>query len=309
MIYTGVLRCTQCQHGYPILDGIPRFAQLGSEYVANFGWQWGKFRQTQIDQFNGTEESQKRFRAETGWQPENIRERLTLDVGCGSGRFSAVAAAWGARVVAVDLAPGAVIACKKNMEELKLPVDIVQASLYKLPFHPETFDAIYSLGVLQHTPDPKKAMEAPVQFLKPGGILAYWIYEKRWTRFLMMRTYLRPATQRLPRTLNWILTCALVSLFFPVALLISFVPLIHRLHPLLPISSRIWWRRLSLSQSWQWTLLDTFDSYSARYESNQREEDVRHALQRAGMTDIERTAARGMAVVARKPQRQPVASQ
>ncbi len=113
-IEDGSLTCASCTERYLIRDGIPRFSPAEWDDVQNFGWQWERFRHTQIDRFNKTHESEKRFRAETGWQPENLKRLLVLDAGCGAGRFSAVAAEWGARVVAVDLAPGAAESCKKK---------------------------------------------------------------------------------------------------------------------------------------------------------------------------------------------------
>ena len=35
--------------------------------------------------------------------------------------------------------------------------NLVQASMYKLPFKKASFDKVFCLGVLQHTPDPKKS--------------------------------------------------------------------------------------------------------------------------------------------------------
>lgn len=143
-------------------------------------------------------------------------------------------------------------------------------------------------------------MQALPAFLKPEGMLAYWIYEKRWYRFLMVRNHLRWLTRRWSTKVNWRLSVFLVCVFFPLALVLSLIPLLRRLQPFLPISSRLRWGKLSFRQAWEWTLLDTFDSYSAVYESNQREQDIRSALMEAGVQDIRRTPARGMAIVGRK---------
>ncbi|HYY57622.1 MAG TPA: methyltransferase domain-containing protein [Pyrinomonadaceae bacterium] len=297
-VLTGALLCQPCDKHYPIRKGIPRFIDTES-YVENFGWQWKRFSRTQIDAFNGTRESEGRFRAETGWRPEEIRGELILDAGCGAGRFSAVAGQWGARVVAVDL-NNAVESCRDNMEELGHDVEVVQASLYALPFRPATFDRIFSLGVIQHTPDPRSAMIRLPEFLKAGGHLAFWLYEKRWTRFIMLRSYLRLLTRRLSPRANYALSAALVSTFFPVTLALSRIPGLRRALPLMPISSRHFWGRLSIRQQWEWTMLDTFDSYSPVYELNQTEKDVVHLLTSSGMEEVHRTAASGMAIVGRK---------
>ena len=300
-VESGSLSCLHCGKDYPVRKGIPRFVSDDEDYCRSFGWQWARFRHTQIDAFNGTDESARRFRAETGWQPSELQGLMALDAGCGAGRFSAVTCEWGARVLAVDLTSGAVEACARNMHELAYDVDVVQASLYRLPFRPNTFDRVFSLGVLHHTPDPNRAMRTLPLLLKPGGELAYWIYEKRWTRFLMLRNYLRWITRRLPLKATYALTGALVSFFFPLTLALSRVPHLRRALPLLPIASRHGRGSLSLRQQWEWTLLDTFDSYSPIYEFPQSEVHVRAALLAAGLEEVHRTSARGMAIVGRKP--------
>jgi 2-polyprenyl-3-methyl-5-hydroxy-6-metoxy-1,4-benzoquinol methylase len=297
-VLTGTLRCVACRKCYSIKRGIPRFI-TDENYVDSFSWQWNRFSRTQIDAFNGTKESEQRFRAETGWQPGELKGELTLDAGCGAGRFSAIASQWGARVIAVDLNE-AVEACRSNMEELGQRVEVIQASLYALPFRPATFDRIFSLGVLQHTPDPQAAISVLPLYLKPGGHLAFWIYEKRWTRFVMPRNYLRLLTRRLSPRANYALSALLVTIFFPLTLLLSLIPGLKKALPLVPISSRHYWGKLTLRQQWEWTMLDTFDSYSPVYESNQTEREVRDALASTGMSEVRRTAARGMAIVGRK---------
>ncbi|MBM3942629.1 MAG: methyltransferase domain-containing protein [SAR202 cluster bacterium] len=301
-VVSGSLLCSRCGQRYLIDKGIPRFVDAKETYCDNFGWQWDRFRRTQLDHLNGTQESRKRFLAETQWRLEELRGQLVLDAGCGAGRFTAIACQAGARVVAVDLTAGAAEACARTVAEVGGQADVIQASLYKLPFRTGAFDCIFSLGVLQHTPDPKKAMRALPPLLKPGGRLAYWVYEKRWYRFLILRNHLRGVTRRLPVKANWMLSGFLVALFFPFTTVISLVPGVKKALPLVPISSRHYWGILSLRQQWEWTLLDTFDSYSAAYEFPQRQEDVITALTEAGMAQVYRTSARGMAIVAKNPE-------
>ncbi len=300
-VQSGSLICRECLKGYPIRQGIPRFTPDDSSYAVNFGWQWQRFRETQIDRLNGTKESEHRFQNETGWMSEDVRGRLVLDAGCGAGRFSTIAAEWGARIVSMDLAGPATEACAENLAQLGLSGDVIQASIYSPPFRPGTFDAVFSLGVLQHTPDPSAAMKRLPGLLKPGGKLVYWIYEKRWYQPLLVRNALRLLTRYWSSKTNWRLTRGRVAIFFPVALAMSVIPGLKKLLPMLPISARMAWGTLSLGQAWEWTLLDTFDSYSARYEYNQDEADVRTALGESGMLDVRRTPARGMAIVAQKP--------
>ncbi len=298
-VESGLLGCAICEESFPIVRGIPRFVSDEQQYCQNFGWQWEKFRRTQIDAFNGLRESETRFANETGWQPEELKGSLILDAGCGAGRFSAIACDWGARVVAVDISE-AVDACARNMKELGHEIDIVQASIYKLPFRLSSFDRIFSLGVLQHTPDPGLAIRSLPQYLKADGRLALWIYEKRWTRFLMIRNLLRHLTSHLPLKVNYGLSLFAVCLLFPLTAALSLVPGLRKGVPLIPISSRHYWGKLSLREQFEWTLLDTFDSYAAVHEYPQNEKDVMSELRSAGVRDVYRSPARGMSIVGRK---------
>ncbi len=52
------------------------------------------------------------------------------------------------------------------------PATIFQADVFKLPFAPQSFDYIYSIGVLHHTPDCEQAFKGLPRLLKPGGRIA-----------------------------------------------------------------------------------------------------------------------------------------
>jgi 2-polyprenyl-3-methyl-5-hydroxy-6-metoxy-1,4-benzoquinol methylase/uncharacterized protein YbaR (Trm112 family) len=299
-VETGELVCTGCPQRYPIRMGIPRFV-ADDQYVGNFGWQWDRYRRTQIDQFNGTAESANRFRRETSWEPSDVRGALTLDAGCGSGRFSAIAAEWGARVVAVDLAGPAAEACALNMRELGLDVLVVQASLFDLPFRSGTFDRVFSLGVLQHTPDPARVISELPRLLRPNGELAYWLYERRWYHALQAKYLLRRVTRHLSPSTNHRLSKALVSGLFPLTAIMSKLPVVRMALPFMPIASRHLWGRLSLQQQWEWSVLDTLDWYGPGYDYPQEEPRVVSLLRQSGLEDVRRTAAPGLAVTGRMP--------
>jgi SAM-dependent methyltransferase len=52
---------------------------------------------------------------------------------------------------------------------------VVQADIFKLPFK-KSFDYAFSVGVLHHTPDPKKAFVSLASKVKKGGAISAWIY-------------------------------------------------------------------------------------------------------------------------------------
>ena len=61
----------------PIRNFIPRFVESDA-YNACFGMEWNLFRRTQIDRFNGTTISAKRFYTVTGWSPDELRGQRFL---------------------------------------------------------------------------------------------------------------------------------------------------------------------------------------------------------------------------------------
>jgi SAM-dependent methyltransferase len=185
-IIEGELICLTGTHRFPIQRGIPRFASLDElapdkiETAAQFGWQWTHF--TQAD-----ERYAEQF---LGWiapvRPEFFSGKLVLEGGCGKGRHTQLAAAWGAReVIGVDLSQ-AVESAFSATRELK-NAHIVQADIYRLPF-PRAFDYAFSVGVLHHLPDPRAGFESLATKVKPGGYLSAWVYgaeNNEWiTRFV-----------------------------------------------------------------------------------------------------------------------------
>src|SRR5437667_5486909 len=174
------LVCEGCGRTFPFLRGVARFVDA-QHYAGSFGFQWQVFARTQLDT-GQSHRSEVAFRRRTGFSPEDLAGKLVLDVGCGMGRFADVATRWGARVVGVDLSAAAEVAAR-NLAGRDFRA--FQADVFNLPFAVETFDCIYSIGVLHHTPDCEAAVKVLAQYLRPGGSLAVWLYSgyNKWYRF------------------------------------------------------------------------------------------------------------------------------
>src|SRR5437762_8433499 len=108
-IESGELQCTACRRIYPIIRSIARFVPA-ENYADNFGFQWNRFRKTQLDSHTGLPISRDRLFFSTEWPAEELRGKRVMDAGCGAGRFAEVSLSTGARVVAVDYS-SAVDAC------------------------------------------------------------------------------------------------------------------------------------------------------------------------------------------------------
>ena len=173
-IIEGVLTCKKCTREYKVVRGVPRFVDLAkieddkAATAENFGWQWTNF----------TQEDPKYNEQFLGWlQPvkrEFFDDKVILEGGCGKGRHTTLAAEWGAKeVVGIDLGDGVETAFAMTRD---LPnAHIVQCDIYKLPLK-KVFDYAFSVGVLHHTPEPKKAFVSLAGKVKKGGHISAWVY-------------------------------------------------------------------------------------------------------------------------------------
>ena len=187
--------CDACAAEYPIVGGVARFVS-SEHYVGSFGFQWNTFAKSQLDSANGTTRSRDAFEEKTGWTVASLRGQRVLDAGCGMGRFAEVCADAGADVHAIDLSR-AVEAAARNLGG-RPNVAFYQADIMNLPFPDGTFDAIYSIGVLHHTPDTRRAFLSLTRLLKPGGRIAIWVYSTK-LRLMFGGELLRLVTPRLPQ--------------------------------------------------------------------------------------------------------------
>jgi len=254
-VETGALVCGKCIVSYPIVRGVPRFVR-SDQYVGSFSYEWNRWNRVQLDVANGDTESEQTFAEKTGFSPEDLRGKLVLDVGCGAGRFLDVASRWGARAVGVDLS-FAVEASQKNLGD-RPNVAVIQADVFRLPFRTETFDAIFSLGVLHHSRDTREAFLGLPPLLKDGGDIAVWLYYYTDRLYNAASDFWRALLRPLPTRAVYVWSWLLVTLFSNLWLMpfMSRRPWLH-LRRMLPVNTH---------PKVDWRVLDTFDWYSPRYQ-------------------------------------------
>jgi SAM-dependent methyltransferase len=297
-LQTATLRCSPCGASYPVERGIPRFVPP-ENYTASFGLQWNSFKAEQIDSLNGTELSRRRFFNETGWAPGWLASKSVLDVGCGAGRFLDAAAPAAGALVGLDMS-SAVDAAAHNLAG-RANVHLVQGSVYEMPFRPGVFDAVYCIGVIQHTPDPARALSCLPTVVKPGGQIAVTIYERKRFSLLYSKYLLRPFTTRLDKgaLLRWIEAAMPVA--FPVTEVLFRVPVLKRYFRFaIPVANYPEARELTLRQRYRWAILDTFDMLAPEFDQPQTQGEVEEALRRGGAVALRRLPNPGLNVVAEK---------
>jgi len=105
----------------------------------------------------------------------SLSGKRTLDAGCGYGPFSAAATARGATVVSVDVGPRLVARTMARAGSRGLVADVCQ-----LAVRDESFDAVISSEMLEHTKAPARAVRELARVLRPNGVLVLTTPNRVW---------------------------------------------------------------------------------------------------------------------------------
>jgi SAM-dependent methyltransferase len=256
------LTCPTCAASVPIVDGIPRLAGQTESYAASFGRQWNRYDVAR------PEEDEATFLVKTGVSPHDLAGQLVLDAGCGGGRYARLLGTQGARVIAVDLSSA--VARATELCASLYNVVVLQADLLDLPLAEGVFDMVYSIGVLHHTPDPRRAFHEIARRVKPGGRLAVWLYRRNTLPQEWLNTGLRAFTTHLPtRVLEPL--CAGLGVAGSI-----------------PILNRTLNKVANFSNHPDWTLrvCDNFDWYAPPYQSHHSLDELKRWFAEERFTDI-----------------------
>jgi ubiquinone/menaquinone biosynthesis C-methylase UbiE len=170
-------------HRYSAAGGLPRFVEpLPPDVDAarrSFDLQWTTSRERrESNQFDATyrEGLIQRFLDDTMLPASAFRGVRALDAGCGVGRWTYAMSRLGAEVTAIDYNDQAALITREYFRD-DPSVRVMQADILRLPFPPESFDFVFSWGVLHYTEDPERAFEALARVVAPGGTLFLVIFE------------------------------------------------------------------------------------------------------------------------------------
>jgi SAM-dependent methyltransferase/uncharacterized protein YbaR (Trm112 family) len=235
-IEQGSLCCVDCSAEYPVERGVPRMVggaspgsgdtRVGSRTRAAFGFEWLRYPVTTH------EEDRVTFFGLTGIEPSfhervdfndflvepptadelsaastsRLAGRKVLEAGCGMGKYVRVVSELGASL-AVGLDASDAVERAVEVTERRPNALIVQGDIFHPPLR-GGFDFAYSVGVLHHTPAPRRAFESVASLVSPGGELAVWLYPHSdeiapYLLEIWHERLLRPLTSRLDhRTLE-----------------------------------------------------------------------------------------------------------
>jgi SAM-dependent methyltransferase len=250
-------------------------------YADSFGFQWNRHSRVQLDSFTGLTLSRDRLRAATHW-PDNLTGQTVVEAGSGAGRFTEQLAATGATVFTFDFS-NAIEANQRNNGHHE-NVRFFRADINDLPFPAASADKVLCLGVLQHTPDPRRSFLNLARLLKPGGEIAIDVYPLRLTALLHWKYILRPVTRQMKPERLYDLIARLTPPLIPVSVWLGrhFGRAGIRLLPI--VQCEHWGLPPDINR--EWAVLDTFDTYSPAYDRPQSKRAVRRWFKEAGLVDI-----------------------
>jgi SAM-dependent methyltransferase len=149
--------------------------------VKSFGEEWTAFHDF------SPEEIEKLGQDYFDLLPADISNFIALDIGCGSGRWAAYLAKRLSFIEAIDPSSAVFAAKKLLLNKNYQNVRVTHASVDAIPFPDESFDLVYTLGVLHHVPDTEGAVKQCYAKVKRGGYFLLYLYYNLENRGLFFK--------------------------------------------------------------------------------------------------------------------------
>jgi SAM-dependent methyltransferase len=147
--------------------------------------------------------TRERF-TKSGVDPEEFfGGRVVLDAGCGSGKFSAAIARFGAaKVIGMDIGERGLDFARAQARKVPYGdrLEYRYGSLLDIPLDAGSIDIVWSNGVIHHTLGYERCVEEFARVLKPGGSL-YLYVNGRFGLFELLLDTIRLANEGIPRAL------------------------------------------------------------------------------------------------------------
>ncbi|MCB0408502.1 MAG: class I SAM-dependent methyltransferase [Bdellovibrionales bacterium] len=121
------------------------------------------------------------------------RNKKVLEIGVGLGADHQRFAEAGAELYGIDLTDRAIERVKNRFQKMGLKSHLSTGDAEALDFPDNTFDLVYSWGVIHHSPDTPKAVQEILRVLKPAGQFKVMIYNYHslvgymlWIRYALL---------------------------------------------------------------------------------------------------------------------------
>jgi SAM-dependent methyltransferase len=121
----------------------------------------------------------------------DLEGKRLLEIGSGVGTDARTIIRMGAVYAGINVDAGSCDMTRRGLDVFSLPGEVRQASALNIPYPDETFDIVYSFGVLMVIPDVGRAMEEIRRVLKPGGLLVIMLYNRPSINYMVEIRHLR----------------------------------------------------------------------------------------------------------------------
>lgn len=210
---------------------------------------------------------------------------LVLDVGCGSGRWSKYIVDKVSFVEAIDPSD-AVLSAVQLLEGDN--VRVTQASVENIPFNDNSFDFVFSLGVLHHIPDTNEALKRCVEKVKVGGFFMVYLYYS-----LDNRGFLYKMLFKLSNSFRWIISklpSGLKKIICDVIAILVYAPFAFLAKLFLSIGLKRIAMKLPLynyhDKSFKLLRNDSLDRFGTPLEQRFSKQEITKMMEESGLTNI-----------------------
>ena len=113
----------------------------------------------------------------------DLHDRDVLEIGVGNGSVAQLLAKHSKSFSGIDITDFAIKSTTERMKCFGLQANVIRMDAEKMEFEDESFDFIWSWGVIHHSSDTRKILKEMNRVLRPGGRAVTMVYHRNWWNY------------------------------------------------------------------------------------------------------------------------------